>query len=109
MAKYCVGCQKEHEDFNWIYKTYEVESGDKIVKKDGWFCREWHTPSRMATPERIKDQRIKHAKDIVQPHRKGQPSKEFIDLYPKQAKKMFTKKEVKNAKNVWKGDLKGLD
>ena len=77
----CVGCGFEHDDFNWKHTKYGT--------KEGWFCRKWHKPSRTNfTPDRIKDQRITHAKDIVQPHRKGQPSKEFIDLYPKQAKKM---------------------
>jgi len=57
--------------------------------------------------DRIREDREKHAIDIIQPWRGGQASKEFIKAYPHEAKKMFTEKERKAAKNVWR-DLKGL-
>lgn len=104
MIQFCSGCNKKHEDFNWKHTSYELEHG----RKDGWFCREWFKPTTTDhTPERIKQQRITNAGDIVQPRREGKASKEFIDRYPNQAKKMFSNKEIKGAKRVWK-DLKGL-
>lgn len=106
MAKFdCAGCGKEHDDWAWKNTTYTFEDG----RRSGWFCTKWHkpTPTAERIPERIKKDRIKHAKDLVQPFRQGQPSKEFIKLYPEQAKKTFTKSEIKSAKNVWT-DVKGL-
>ena len=53
--------------------------------------------------EDIKLQRLKFHKDIVQPHRKGELNKEYVDLYgAKRAKQEgFTDKEIKNAKYVY--------
>ncbi|SRR5258708_1915207 len=53
---------------------------------------------------RDEDRRV-HAKDILQPHRYGEPSREFIEAYPKESKRYFTPEERKKAKYVWK-DLK---
>lgn len=105
MATYkCVGCGFVHEDFNWKFRSYEVEEERKL----GYFCRKWFKSVKIDwVPERIKKDRVKYAGDIVQPFRGGEPSKEFIERYPEKAKKMFTAKERKGAKNVWK-DIKGL-
>ena len=94
---YCQGCQKEHKDYSWHYKI-----------KEGWFCTSFYKPKPLPEfiPNRIKEDRAKHAKDIIQPHRKGEPSKEFITQYPEKAKTIFTPKEITKAKNVW-SDLKG--
>jgi hypothetical protein len=53
-------------------------------------------------PERIKQERKKHRKDIVQPFRNGQVSKEFVDSHPETARRMFTPEEIKTAKPVWR-------
>lgn len=37
----------------------------------------------------LSEQRRTHAKDLVQPYRDGQASKEFAEIYPEQAKKYF--------------------
>ena len=106
MAKYqCVGCGNKHDDFNWKFRDYEDEEGKQV----GWFCRKWFTPSSAKewVPESTKQERIKHAKDMVQPFRGGQLSKEYVDQYPKEASEQFSKKEIKGAKKVWK-DIKGL-
>lgn len=52
------------------------------------------------------DQRAKHQKDLLQPFRSGELSKEFVDEYPDQTKKMIddkaiTKSEANQAKEVW--------
>lgn len=55
------------------------------------------------TSESIKNQRKEFHNDILQPHRKGQLSKEWVKVYgKKQAKKRgFSDKEINEAKNVW--------
>ena len=52
-------------------------------------------------------ERDKHSKDLIQPFRGDNFSQEFRDTYPDQTKKMIksksvTKKEVQNAKRVWR-------
>lgn len=55
-------------------------------------------------PKRIKDERRRFFKDIVQPYRGGELSKEYCDAYPCKAKEMADKKEIKQAKDVWRGE-----
>lgn len=56
-------------------------------------------------PERIKNERVKYFKDMVQPWRQGEASREYIEQHPDKAKKMFSESEIKKSKYVWK-DLK---
>ena len=53
--------------------------------------------------EDIKLQRQKFHKDIVQPQRKGELNKEYVDLYgaDKARKEGYTDKEIKNARYVY--------
>lgn len=37
-----------------------------------------------------------HGKDIIQPWMKGKPNKEFIQAFPKEAKRYFDKKELRD-------------
>lgn len=97
MKQFCIGCGKEHEHHNWRFDDR------------GWICGKFFSSTKIEwVPNRLKEDRVRHAKDIVQPWRGGDASKEFIKQYPEKAKEMFTPQEIKNAKNVWK-DLKGLD
>jgi len=52
-------------------------------------------------------ERAKYAKHTLQPRRGGDPSLEYIQAYPEQAKKEFTPQEIKGAKPVW-SDLPGV-
>jgi hypothetical protein len=54
------------------------------------------------TTEDIKIGRREYSKDILQPFRGNEASKEFALAYPEKAKKMFSQKELKGIKNVWK-------
>jgi hypothetical protein len=58
-------------------------------------------------PDRIREERVKYAKDIVQPWRNGQLSKEYIEHNGTKGIKV-TPEQIKNAKYVWKGDVPGL-
>ena len=89
MKEHCLNHNKVHEHHAW--KT----SGE------GWYCIDKGAYTEFV-PQRIKDDRVKYKKDIVQPFRGGVPSKEFADTYPKQAKKIFGK-DIDKAKYVWKG------
>jgi len=105
MRVFCQGCQREHSDFNWKFKDYIDKEGRR---KSGWFCRQYFKPTAFEwVPDRIKEDRVEHAHDIVQPWREGEPSREFIKLYPDRAKKTFTEKEMRGARDVWR-DVKGL-
>jgi hypothetical protein len=53
-------------------------------------------------PNYIKEGRMKHRKDIVQPFRNGEISREFVDSHPEKAQQMFTPQEIKTAKPVWR-------
>lgn len=99
--RFCDGCSKEHEDHNW--KTY-YEGGALIT-----VCSIFFTPTKLEwVPQKVKDDRVQHAKDTIQPWRGGTASKEFVRQYPEQANKIFSKKEIKKSKCVWK-DVKGLE
>ena len=58
-------------------------------------------------PDSMKEEGAKYAKDTLQPRRGGDPSLEYIQAYPEQAKKEFTPQEIKGAKPVW-SDLPGV-
>lgn len=67
--------------------------------------KEWIT-------DQMKKERGIHAKDMVQPFRGGEFSREFAKLYPDQTKKMIdggsvTKDRVIKSKNVW-NDIKDV-
>lgn len=59
----------------------------------------------------IKSQRQEYAKDLIQPFRDGEPSREFIEAYPKKAEKIFSSETRKKAKNTWQDikEIKKLD
>lgn len=70
-------------------------------------CKETYSSKRKRgnldlVPDEIKESRKKYAKDILQPHREGYASREYIEAYPDRAKDIFTDKERRTAKNVWK-------
>ena len=108
---YCVKCKKVHKDSHgWghIYQKWNTEDG--IV--EGWGCKTHSTPSYEFVPESIKENRKKYAKDIIQPFRGDEFSKEFATHYPEATNKMIkegniSKEKVKKAKNVWT-DIKSL-
>jgi hypothetical protein len=87
---YCVGCQKEHHDFNWK------------LNNEGWRCRKYFKPSNPEfVPDRIKDERKKYLKSTFQPYRDGTLSKEYVEANPDKAKKQFTPQQISKAKNTW--------
>ena len=56
--------------------------------------------------DRINEQRRTHRKELTQPYRQGEFSKEYKDYYPEQSRKMvkegaITQKQHDNAKKVW--------
>lgn len=53
------------------------------------------------TSDEIKTGRKEYKRDIYQPYRGTEPSKEFIESYPEVSKEMFTDKERAKAVNVW--------
>lgn len=105
---YCVRHKKKHSSLGWKHKKWF--SGGEII--DGWGCADWtevSTPS--FEPEFIKEGRKQHRRELLQPFRQGELSKEYVEAYPEQAKGMVkegivTKDQVRNAKQVWyKDDL----
>jgi hypothetical protein len=99
VINYCTAHKKEHDHFSWKFRDYEDDEGQKT----GWFCGDLFKPTAKEwVPDRIKNDRNAHWKDIVQPWRDGEPSREFQEAYPHRAAKMFTEKERKTSKYVWR-------
>ncbi len=91
MIELCIICKEKKDHFSW------KNSGD------GWICgSHFKSGSYEFIPDRIREDRKKFSKEILQPYRGGEISKEFVDTYPSQSKKMFSKKEISKARNVWK-------
>ena len=93
-------CQSRHEDTNWRFKKWFDNKLEEEI--DGWACSKHFRPrtSINLTDKRLAPEREKYKKDLIQPFRQGEPSQEFADAYPKQAKKFF-KGEKKKPKKVW--------
>ena len=118
METYCYLCQKVLTDFNWKYCDFEIEIKDsktnkpKIVTEVGWICSKHFKPVKHEfIPDRIKEDRQKYFKSMIQPFRDGELSKEYCEAYPQSVGKMIkeghiSEKEVSKAKPVWR-DLKG--
>lgn len=53
------------------------------------------------TTDSIRYQRKAYSKDIIQPYRSGELSKEYLDAHGSEGIKA-TPKQIKNARNVWK-------
>ena len=98
MTKKCLNCKK----------------GDMVYDKMfGWLpciaCREkqqrYFKPNSQIefTSSEVKEARKKHRDDIIQPFRKGELSKEYLNKYGTKGIKV-SKEEVKKAKNVWNED-----
>lgn len=98
MIEYCFLCRKTHEASGW--RTIDV--GDSAIH---WACEKYGKITyKEFVPQRVVEERKAYAKDTVQPWRAGEPSREFIETYPKRAAKMFTPKELRKARPTWKGE-----
>jgi len=76
-------------------------------------CRDATKPFNWGWPEfttdEIRDGRKKYRKELLQPFRSGQVSKEYLDAFPKQRAGMIkegiiTSDQAKRAKPVWGND-----
>lgn len=61
------------------------------------------------TTDNIREGRKKYRKELLQPYRQGEFSKEYRDAYPEIAKDMvkegvITQRQFDKAKEVWRGD-----
>jgi hypothetical protein len=95
-------CPNCHNDRGIIHPYFGVLPCSDCQKRQDRLKR----PAKQIefVPDYIKNQRKEFAKDIVQPFRKGELSKEYIELYGTKRLKGVSQKEIKNAKNVWKSE-----
>lgn len=106
--EYCVRHGRKHiSESGWRYTKWDTENG--IV--EGWGCANVSYPEFV--PNSLKEERVKFANDMLQSHRGGVLSREFLEAHPQRAKQMLkdgaiTKEEVKNAKYVWNKDVPGV-
>jgi len=104
--QYCVFCHNKHQDYAWRYAKW----WDEELKEEIWgmACTKHFqpSPSREFVPQAVKNDRVKYFNSLLKPWRGGEASKEFLEAYPNKAKKIFSQKEIKSAKNVW-SDLSG--
>jgi len=104
MTELCAGHKKKHSDSNWKFMNYKDMIGNE---RAGWFCSDFFTPTNYEfTSDNIRQERVKYWKSLVQPFRNNEPSKEYMEAYPDKAKKIFTQKQIREAKHTWK-DLPG--
>lgn len=105
---YCIRHKKSHtSESGWRYTKWDTKEG--IVS--GWGCAIVSYPEMV--PERIKNERVEYANDMLQSHRGGMLSREFLEAHPTRAKQMLqdgaiTKEEIKKSTYVWKADVKGV-
>ena len=98
MKEFCYFCDKKHDDYNW--RNIDIGGASR------WICSLWFKPRKVDfSSQKVKNDRDKYAKSLIQPFREGEASSEFIEAYPERAKKMFTPKERLKAREVWKGDI----
>ena len=102
MSTKCSKCNKEFDRGKLVFSDKNKPSwvcedclGFKVKGHNDW------------VPQRIKDERQKFKRDLIQPYREGEFSKEFKEAYPKQTAGMvkdgaITKDQAGNAKEVWK-------
>lgn len=105
----CLVHGKEHtNEWGWKYTGWETENGVKW----GWVCAEpGQLPQHEWTTDAIRKGREEFASDMVQSHRGGELSREYVELYPNRVKGMVkegivTREQVANSKNVWSKDIK---
>jgi len=103
---FCIGCGKKHDDWAWKYTDYEVETKKGKETRSGYFCREFFKPSRTDwSPQRVKDERIKLAKDIEQPFVNGEVNKRFAEMYKDEPTKLKTAYDKKQLTKLGRKDL----
>lgn len=105
---YCLRHNKKHiSESGWRYTKWETETGFVW----GWACANVRYPE--FTTNQIKEDRLTYANDMLQSHRGGELSREFLEAHPNRAKQMIrdgaiTKEEVKKSKYVWHKDVPGV-
>lgn len=104
--KTCVFCNQEF--VNGRFRTWSRDNGEIL----GWGCEDCTGRTRYPefTTQSIKEGRKQYAKELLQPFRAGEVSKEYLDAYPDKKRGMIkegiiTKKQAKQAKNVWGKDI----
>jgi hypothetical protein len=122
----CPKCLKDWSWEEWAETSWFVEKTSLFCD----FCGNLMTDEEKATvlgikrepkvtsypemiPERIRDERKKYASDIVQSHRQGEMSQEFVEHYGDklidQVKDgVLSSDEIAKSKNVWGSDLPGI-
>jgi len=96
----CPKCLKEEANLS---EKYGVMYGENCINEDRNQAIKANKYPEFV-PERIKTQRSEFASSLLQPYRGGQLSKEYVDKYGTKRLNV-TDKEVRNAKNVWTGDV----
>ncbi len=105
---FCILHKKAHiSNGGWRYTKWETKTGTIW----GWGCADVHYPE--FTTSKIKEERVTYANDMLQTHRGGELSREFLEAHPRRAKEMLkdkviTKEEVKKSKYVWACDVPGI-
>ncbi len=89
----CLNCNKypATKDPRFGYLPCQI-CRDKLTNKP--------SPKQELTTDKIKNDRKEFKKDIYQPFRNGQLSKEYVDAVGTKYIKA-TPEEIKNAKNIW--------
>jgi len=97
----CGLCPIDKKPKDSISKRFGVPACQDCIDKINTVRRQPQAVGRDKRTEAMKDDGKKYWSETLQPRRQGYASKEFIETYPEEAKKIFTPKEMINSKNVW--------
>lgn len=95
----CNVCNTNKAQYNGIYGY--LPCGECVDKQRQMIVK--NRPTEFTT-ENIKDERKKYRKEIIQPFRDGQLSKEYIEQYGTKGI-VAGESEIKNAQYTWAEDL----
>ena len=97
----CGLCPIDKKPKESIDKRFGVPACQDCIDKINTVRSQPQAVGRDKRTEAMKDDSKKYWSDTLQPRRQGYASKEFIETYPEEAKKIFTKQEILKSKPTW--------
>jgi len=97
----CGLCPIDKKPKDSISKRFGVPACQDCIDKINTVRRQPQAVGRDKRTEAQKEDGAKHFNSVLQPRRQGEASLEFINTYPEEAKKIFTKQEILKSKPTW--------
>jgi len=97
----CGLCPIDKKPKDSISKRFGVPACQDCIDKINTVRRQPQAVGRDKRTEAQKEDGARLFDDTIQPRRQGEASLEFINKYPEEAKKIFTKQEILKSKPTW--------